>query len=440
MSPLGLFGAADRNTQLRKQEAKVFKASKEQWRLNEKERKRSYNFQKDQYENTVEQNEENLRFQEKGLVQNYESQQEMREFEYRQANRAYDESVSRATKQKSFNQMAADVAHKQQTVKLQEDLLNVLFEESKTFLDYKANSTGLQMTKQNALVQADFKEAGNKAQMQFDLGSFKIERNQKRSQSKIEAQKAILEGMKAAGQLRARGTAGRSSAKSVLGVLAESGAMQANIANALMYAEQGIDLGVAQLQDMFILDQTMVLASRDKALNDANFGQSKLDATNELDKQIIKANRKSIIDREAVVRQQIYNARLEADLRAEASMLLAPEQLPQLADPRELYAEYDNPETEDYLEMFFRPDVVDFPEFVPSREPERDDFKGARENVGLSNVMDVLKIGGTVAAGISTIGGAAGLFSGASGAVNFLGMSQGTYGAIGASLPNIYGD
>ena len=335
--------------------------------------------------------------------------------------------------------MAADVAHKQQTVKLQEDLLNVLFDETQSFLDYKANSTGLQMDKRNALVQADFQEANNKTKYNFDMGSFAIKRNQKRSESQIEAQRAILDGMKAAGQIRARGGSGRSSAKSALGVLAESGAMQANIANALMYAEQDIDLGVAQLQDMFILDQTMVVAARDKANLDAEFGQAQLDSNNELDKQKIAASRKSIMDREAVVRQQIYNARLQADITAEASILLEPEVLPAMKDPRALYAEYDDPETEDYIEMFFRPDIVDFPEYVEPREPTRDDFRGTfgRENAGAANIMGGVSLAGMLAGGISNFGPGMGMFPGAGGAAtggNFMGMSSPMWGILGNSL------
>ena len=225
--------AGKRNNDKRRAENRAYEAAKDQWRDIERERKAQYDFQQEQYENQKAEAEESIRFQETGLRQQYKSAQEIRDYEFKVANDAYDKSVSQATNQKTFNQMAASVATTQQNNKLKDDLLGVLFEETQTILDYKANSTGLKMNRQNALIQADFKEAGNKAKLQFDMGSFAIQRNQKRSESKIEVQKAILEGMKAAGQLRARGTAGRSSAKSVLGVLAESGAMQANIANSL---------------------------------------------------------------------------------------------------------------------------------------------------------------------------------------------------------------
>jgi len=418
--------AGKRNNDKRRAENRAYEAAKDQWRKIEEERTADYNFKKEQYENQKAEAEESLRFQETGLRQQYQSAQEIREYEFQVANDAYDKSVSQATNQKTFNQMAASVASTQQTNKLKDDLLGVLFEETQTFLDYKANSTGLKMNKQNALVQADFKGAGNKAKMQFDLGSFAIQRNQKRSESKIETQKAILEGMKAAGQLRARGTAGRSSAKSVLGVLAESGAMQANIANSLMYAEQGIDIGIAQLHDMFILDQTMVHAARHKAMNDFYFDQSKLNVTDELDRKKIKASKESIKARDAVVRQEIMNARLQADLNAEAAILLKPERLPELADPAEVYAEYDNPETEDYVELFFRTTPPEFPEYIPTRKPEKDDFRYSlgRENEAAANIGGAVGLAGMLAGGIGAMGGSLGAFGVTANSQNLLQFSN----------------
>ena len=431
------FGAGGRNRERVRQENQQFKILKEQWRNYERERKDKYDFDKQNYENQLKQAEERARFEEIGLIENYEFGQKMQDFEYDMATRAYDKSVDRAGTQKAFNQIAYEAAWTQQNNKIQDDLLGILFDDQQTFLDYKANSTGLQMKKQNALVAADFREAGNKAKYEFDKGTFSIERNRKRSESRIDAQKAILEGMKAAGTIRAKGTAGRSSAKSALGVLAESGAMQANIANALMYAEQSIDLGVSQLHDMFILDQAMVTAARDQAKADAEFGQAKLDATNKLDKAKIDASRKSAANRDAVVRQNIMNARIQADLNAEAAILLKPERLPSAPDPRELYKEYDNPETEDYIELFYRPEVVEFPEYVPSREPQREDVRGPREDVGLSNVMDVLSIGGMLATGIGAIGPGLGLFGGAS--KTFLGMGATTWSTLGTTLGGFRG-
>jgi hypothetical protein len=124
-------------------------------------------------------------------------------------------------------------------------------------------------------------------------------------------------------------------------------------------------------------------------------------------------------------------------MQAEASMMLEPQRLPALTNPAEFYAEYDNPETEDYVEMFLRPEVVEFPEYTPSLRPDYErDFRGTlgRENVASSNFGDILKIGGMVAGAVSGIGAAGGL--GMAGGGTFLGATSGTWGTIGSTLGN----
>ena len=237
-------------------------------------------------------------------------------------------------------------------------------------------------------------------------------------------------------------------AKAVLGVMAESGALRSAIANGLMYAEQGVDLGIAQLKDMLILDQTMVLASRDMANNDYTLRDSKLDASFDVDKIKISATRQSIQQRDAVVRKKIANARRQADMNAEESMMLEPQRTPALTDPREVYAEYDDPETEDYVELLLRPRVQEFPDYVESPKPdyERDfHYKLGRENQAASNFGDILKIGGAVAGVASGVGAfaGAGMFGGGAtstalfGAKGFLASNSVAFGSAATGLSNL---
>ena len=144
--------AGARNNERRRNENKLFKKAKEKYRIDERANRSNYDFSKQQYDSNVENTEQNLRFHEKGLIQSYESQQEMRDFEYDSAYRAYESSRQMGNQQKNFNRMAEDAANLQQDIKLKEDLLGVLFDETETFLDYKANSTGLQMNKMNELI------------------------------------------------------------------------------------------------------------------------------------------------------------------------------------------------------------------------------------------------------------------------------------------------
>jgi len=437
MSILGFFGANDRNKEKMDAERGASKRAKQEWEIYEAERMGKYVFERQQYEAQVQANEDNTRFQERQVLEDYRQGVERQNFEFNSATRVYDESVKQAYNQKAYNKIAESAAYAEQDLKRKDDLLAVMFDEADTILDYNFNTTGLKVDRSNKLVQADFKDSEIETKYIGDLGSYEIQRRKARSESQIEAQKAIIEGMKAAGTIRAKGTAGRSSAKAVLGVMAESGALRAAIANGLMYAEQGVDLGIAQLKDMLILDQTMVLAARDAANNDFTLKDSKLDASFDVDKIKISATRQSINQRDAIVRKNIANARRQADMQAEASMMLEPQRLPALTNPAEFYAEYDNPETEDYVEMFLRPEVVEFPEYTPSLRPDYErDFRGTlgRENVASSNFGDILKIGGMVAGAVSGIGAAGGL--GMAGGGTFLGATSGTWGTIGSTLGN----
>lgn len=643
---LGLFGAGQRNRDRVAQENRQFRADNQQFKFNEDIREDNYDYQVESQEAQVADSEANLRFLENKALQDYDYATEVQDYEFDLAQRAYEKSVQQANQQKSFNVMAAQVAGLEQNAKLRDDLLSVMFDESQTFLDFSANSTGLKVdrrnqlvdadvqyaftsdnlffdqqnqltsadyqfasnkqnlkskqnnqlvdanydyestkaaldsnknnqlvdadsdfsstmaslkfTKENQLIDSDFKyataltnaefnkrnqlvEAGFKdasLQNRFlgNIAKFQLERRKAQGESQIEAQRAIIAGMKAAGELRSSGTAGRSSTKNVLGVMAESGAIRASIASGLMYAEQGIDLGMAQLKDMLILEQTMVLASRDRAnnsfdiqssmlaqekgiskdrannaydmqgnllstqtsirkdrannesdlqsslldtktsirRNQANneydmqsdllnvgdkitrdrtnntfdlkssqldltdrvardraenqfeLGSAKLDADLALDQMEIAATRTSIRERDEIVRRKIQNSLIQANINADAAILLQPQPLPDLVDPRDLYAEYDNPDT-DYVEMFLRPTVVDLPEFREAPGPNRGTYRGPRENVLMSNIGDALTIGGMVAGGIGSIG-AIGIP--ASGTGGLLGMNTSTANSL----------
>ena len=438
------FGAADRNAKNRTAEYGDWYRYKDQYYAREEELEAAHEFQKEKFEAEVQYNEDTLRFTEKERLEAYRQGVARNDYEFERSTLAYNTSVDQSYTQKNFNLMAEAAATMEQNAKKRDDLLSVMFDESDTLLEYGSATTGLKVDKNNKLVSADFKEKENETKYIGNIGQYELERRKTRSESQIEAQKAIIEGMKAAGSIRSRGTAGRSSAKAVLGVMAESGALRANIANGLMYAEQGFDLGIAQLKDMLILDQTMVLAARDQAGNEYDLKSSKLDASLAVDKIKISATKQSINERDKIVRQKITNARRQSDINAEASVLLEPQRLPALTNPAEFYAEYDNPETEDYVEMLMRPSVQEYPEYVAQPMLNYEDdfhYSRGREDVASSNFGDVLKIGGLAvgaAAGVGVLAGG-GLFGGAGattllGKSGFLANSANTFGTIGVGL------
>jgi len=441
---MSFFGASDRNAKKRTQEYADWYRYKDQYYAREEELQAKYKNDKETFEANIQYNEDNLRFTEKERLEAYRQGVERQNFEFDTATRVYDKSKEEANNQKAFNQMAANAANVEQDLKRKDDLLSVMFDETDTVLEYGFNTTGLKVDRSNKLVQADFDKARVETKYTDERGQYDIDRRKTRSESQVEAQKAIIEGMKAAGSIRSRGTAGRSSAKAVLGVMAESGALRANIANSLMYAEQGFDLGIAQLKDMLILDQTMNLAARDMANNDFTLKDSKLNASFEVDKIKISATKQSIKERDTLIRKSIENSRQQADMIAEASIMLEPQRLPALTNPEEFYAEYDNPETEDYVEMLIRPLVQDFPEYVAQPMLDFEDdfhYSRGREDVASSNFGDALKIGGMVAGAVSGVGAlsAAGAFGagGAIGTGTFLANSATTFGTIGTSLTGL---
>ena len=435
------FGARDRNADRRRQEYADWYAYKERYFANEEIRKEQHAAAVKQQETDVANNEANLRRKEKDRIQQYETERDIQNFQFDNAERAYNKSLDQAATQKNFNAMAESAAIMEQNAKKRDDLLGVMFDESDTLLEYGFATTGLKVDKQNKLVAAKFEESKINTKYIGDVGAFELDRRKTRSESQVETQKAIIEGMKAAGSIRARGGTGRSAAKGTIAVMAESGALRATIANGLMYAEQSVDLNIAQLKDMLILDQTMVLAARDAANTEYDLKSSKADTSLGLDKMKINASRTSIKERDAIVRNNILLARQQADIAAEAQIMLQPERMPEVVDPREFYKEYDDPETEDYIEMLIRPDIVEIPDYEP--EPMLDyeedfHYSRGREDAAASNFGDILKIGGlalTAVGGIAGIGAlGTGSMTASSGVFGITGAGAQTFGTIGAGL------
>ena len=434
-----LLGAADRNTQRRRAEAKDYKQAKEQWRITEKLREDEHKFNEEQYEAEIQHYEDNLRFTEGNILHDHDYLVERQDYEFDLATRAFERSEQQSESQLRFNAMAEVHAYAQQDAKNRDDLLASIFDESDSLLNYISGTAGLKLAKDKGVTDANFQRSRIDSKFAGDIMGQQIKRRETQAKSTIETQQAIVEGMKLAGQISAKAGSGRSAAKAVLGALAESGARRAAIANSLMYAEQDIDLGIAQLKDMLILDQTMSLAAKHYAENDFSIKSATLDTTRDLDKLKIDATKKSNEQRDRIVRESIALQRKQADLRAEASVLMEPERLPAPVDPRIRYAEYDDPDTEDYVEMLIRKDFADFPKFRPTEEPDREDFRGTRgrENVALSNFGDLLKIGGLAVSTVAGIGGIGAMTTGGGALFNMTAGQSALYGGIGTSLSNL---
>lgn len=268
-------GAASRNEQAREATNTQRDNLKKTHDYNWGETLRQYDYAVQGLEITKRNTEKNLKFQEAEREQQYQYGMGIREYEHTQNNRVYDLSVSRAIGQQSFNEIAKSAAIVDQDRLIHEQLLSIAFDETESLLGYGMAAAGLGLKKRQA-----------------------------KTAAVTEAQATRISALKAAGQTRARGAAGQSAAKVVQGLMAESGARQAAIVDALMYSTEGIDSDFIQLSKQFAIDQVALETSKESAkLNDV------------------------------ATRNKIIQQALQAAIDAEASIALKPEIAPPLPVP-----------------------------------------------------------------------------------------------------------
>ena len=239
------------------------------------EAKRKYDHAVKGLEITKQNTEDQLVFQEANLVQRYNYGMGIRAYEHQQDVRAYKQSVSRAVKQQSFNELAEGAALVDQDRLIHEQLLSIAFDETENLLEYGAAAAGLGLKKRQA-----------------------------KAAAATEAQATRISALKATGASVARGVSGRSAAKNVQGILAETGARQAAIIDELMFNTQGIDMDFLRLNNQFMIDQVAFETSRESATMS-----------------------------DMAARAKIKQQAVQAAINAEASIALKPEIAPPLPIP-----------------------------------------------------------------------------------------------------------
>lgn len=242
------------------------------------EQNRQYEYAVEGLEITKRNNEANLQFQEGERKQQYDYGMGIRDYEFQQANRVYDKSVSRAFQQQSFNDLAFKAATTDQDRLIHEQLLSISFDETQTLLDYGAAAAGLGLQKRQA-----------------------------KGAAATQAQMTRIQALKATGAAAARGVSGLSAAKNVQGMLAETGARQAAIIDELMYNMEANDQQLFKMNQQLIFDKAGYAMSRESAQLTDMASRAKLT-------------------------QQM----LQATLNAEASIALKPEIAPPLPKPMAL--------------------------------------------------------------------------------------------------------
>ena len=265
----------------------------------------------------------------------------IRAYEFAQANRVYDQSVSTALQTQSSNQLSEQAALTDQDRLYHEQLISLSLDENQTLLNYGAAAAGVGLKKRAAKVAA--------------IGS---------------AQQQRVSALKAAGATQARGVAGRSAARNVQGILAESGARQTSIVDKLMFDTEASEQELFKMNQQLIIDQVGFAFSRDSA----RFS-------------------------DMAARNKIRAQALQAAIAAEASITLKPEISPPLPKPFTLP----------------RPEYQDV--FKPKRPPKPMKEVPYQENLFATAVA---KVGSAVAAGLTAGASAAG-----TGAATQMGISAG---------------
>lgn len=354
-----IFGAKSKNSAARKQASAQNKYNKQVYKYQLKEQERKYDYAVENLEIRKRNDERNLQFQEANLIQKYNYGMGVRQYEYNQAVRAYDQSVARAVQQQEYNEIAEKFALVDQDRLLHEQLIDLSFDRTETLLDYRRAAAGLGLKKRQAIAGAA-----------------------------TEAQATRVSGLKAQGASAARGMSGRSAARNIQGIVAETGARQAAIVDELMFNLENTAADFIGLNNQFIVDQVALDFSEESAkLTDVSS------------------------------RNKIKLQALQAAIQAEASIALKPEMAPPLPKPFALpRAEYQ--------------DV-----YKPKAPPKPMKAVAAQTNLfaaGLSGALSGAQTGMSIQSSLPSGGGGGGFNYG----TTKIGAGSGTVGGVGTFGPN----
>jgi len=359
--PLGIFTRGKKNAARRQ----AYNNAKKSWKEQKKEKKRQYKYNVEGLQIAKRNAYANLDFQDASRAQEYNYLVARQKFEYGREIEAFKRSVNQAVKATGF----ADLAFKQ--ANLQQDRYN--FEQE----------IALDLQEESAALNYRFAAAG--------LG---VQKRKAKASAVSDLRKTGLQGLKAAGEVAARGQAGGSAYKVQQGILAETAAVENDIVRNLMDANLGIDLDLRQLSDQLIMDKT----------------------TLDLSRTSLKASDK-------MRRMAFERDKLQAYLNAQASIMMKPEMGPPIPKPLRL----PRPEFQDV----FKPDFG-------IGKPTISQF-GQKIGFGEALAGDLFKVGGAVLAGVTA--GAAAPAAGAltTAGSGLFGMSAATTIGVGTGLSTFFG-
>ena len=291
------------------------------------ELERSYNYQVEALDIKKDNVERDLKFQENSRQQQWNYGMAIRDYEHSRNLAAYQQSVAQATAQKSFNNIANDFANLQQDRNMMEQQLDLQFDRNETLLNYTAQAHGLMLKKKSA-----------------------------RSSAAGDLRQSSISALKAKGSAASRGQAGRSAAKSLNAIQMEANMAENDIVNELMNNLEQVDM------ELLVAKQQ-----------------------NAMDNLALDLSQNNLVASDQLTRNQIKMQRAQADLDAEASILLKPEIAPPLPTPLTLP----------------RPDYMDI--YKPKQGPEPMEAIPYQANLGVAFVNTALGFA-TTAAGLGAFG------------------------------------
>jgi|TARA_Y100000015_G_scaffold6338_1_gene5787 hypothetical protein len=268
-------GASTKNKHAKKQSKEINKFNEKAYKHEGKEIKRRYKHEKESLEIAKRNLEADLRFKQDAQFQEYNYAMGIRDYETAQDLRAYNQSVAQAESQKQFNQVGSDFANLQQDRNLMEQQIELELNEKETLLNYTAQSHGLLLKKKGL-----------------------------KSQAVAELRKSNIAALKASGEAASRGQSGRSGAKTLNAIQAEANAVESEIVEELLNGTSQVDMDL--------------LSSRYQNMQD---------------NLALQLSGNNLVAADRMSRQQIKMQRLQADLDAEASVLLKPTLPPPIPRP-----------------------------------------------------------------------------------------------------------
>lgn len=268
-------GAYSRNKQAEKQAEATNEANEEAREFAEEEAERRFKYDKEGLQILKKNTEANLRFQEKEREQQYSYGMGIRAFNFHREKIAFAQSKATRDANIGFNDIAAGFAGLQQDRFLMEQQVELELDQKQTMLNYAVASHGLQLKKQRT-----------------------------KSAAAEQMRQTGIAGLKAKGQALARGQAGRSAGKTIQGIMAEVDAAENELINTLM-------------SDTAQIDMELLLKSQQ----------------NLMDKLAFDLRENNLVAADRLTRTQIQMQRIQADMEAEANMMLKPELAPPLPKP-----------------------------------------------------------------------------------------------------------